>query len=67
MTMDLYTHILDKHKVDEMGKIQEEFDKLDSKADQFADLQFEEAVSRQMNENRRNPVDIPVVRRGRAS
>ena len=58
MTMDLYTHILDKHKVDEMGKIQEEFDRIDSIADAMVDKQFEDFKAKE-NEPKRETIEIP--------
>lgn len=58
MTMDLYTHILDKHKVDEMGKIQEEFDRIDTIADAMVDKQFDEYKAKE-NEPKRETIEIP--------
>ncbi len=58
MTMDMYTHILDKHKVDEMAKIQDEFDKIENKADDMVDKQFEEFKAKE-NEPKRDTVEIP--------
>lgn len=63
MTMDLYTHILDKHKVDEMSKIQDEFDRIESEADSFADRMFEEALKNEVNSNKRNTIDIPIMKK----
>jgi len=53
MTMDLYTHILDKHKVDEMSKIQDEFDRIESGADDMVDKKFEEYKEKEEDMHRK--------------
>lgn len=55
MTMDLYTHILDKHETQEMEKMQTEFDRVMNVGDSLVDKVFKETIE---EENKRNKVIV---------